>query len=96
MCRSIRSLRRSDGAATTGEAEAAALQYVRKISGYRAPSARNDEAFHQAVHEVADATQRLLEALGTPVENGPDPWVDPAYRRMVIAQRPPHRHARAG
>ena len=96
MCRSIRPLRRSEGAATTGEAEAAALQYVRKISGYRAPSARNDAAFHQAVHEVAEATQRLLEALGTPVEDGPDPWLDPAYRHMVIAQRPPHRHARAG
>ena len=45
MCRSIKTLRRADEAATTGELEAAARQYVRKISGYRTPSARNAEAF---------------------------------------------------
>ena len=55
MCRSIRQLRKGDeaGPATTGEAEAAALQYVRKISGFRAPSAKNAEAFEDAVHEIA-------------------------------------------
>ena len=77
MCRSIRNLRRPEGAATTGEAEAAALQYVRKISGYRAPAARNQAAFEAAVAEVAEATERLLQAIGTPVEDGPDPWADP-------------------
>ena len=47
MCRSIRQLRRADdaGPATTGEAQAAALQYVRKVSGYRTPAARNEAAF---------------------------------------------------
>lgn len=89
MCRSIRILRRPEGAATTGEAEAAALQYVRKVSGFRAPSARNQAAFDEAVHEITHATERLLEALGTAVEDGPDPWVDPAYRRAIIAARPP-------
>ena len=88
MCRSIRNLRRPEGAATTGEAEAAALQYVRKISGYRAPAARNQAAFDEAVADVAAATERLLQAIGTPVEEGPDPWADPAYRRMILASRP--------
>ncbi|HET7728131.1 MAG TPA: DUF2277 family protein [Candidatus Limnocylindrales bacterium] len=89
MCRSIRPLRRHEGAATTGEAEAAALQYVRKISGYRAPSARNQAAFDAAVADIRDATRRLLEALGTPVEDGPDPFADPASRRAILAARGP-------
>ena len=90
MCRSIRQLRRGDeaGAATTGEAQAAALQYVRKISGYRAPSARNEEAFRVAVDEVAAATERLLQAMGTPVADGPDPFADPVQRRAILAARP--------
>jgi hypothetical protein len=45
------------------DVRAAALQYVRKISGFRAPSARNREAFDRAVDAVADATQRLLDEL---------------------------------
>jgi hypothetical protein len=89
MCRSIRQLRRADdlGAATTGEAHAAALQYVRKISGYRAPSARNEAAFQAAVDEIAAVTQHLLEAIGTPVAEGPDPFADPATRRAILAAR---------
>ncbi len=89
MCRSIRQLRRGDEAesATTGEAEAAALQYVRKISGFRAPSAKNTEAFDDAVHEIAHATERLLQALGTSVADGPDPFADPVKRRAIIAAR---------
>ena len=90
MCRSIRQLRRADeaGPATTGEAEAAALQYVRKISGFRAPSTRHDAAFHAAVHEVAAATERLLAAMGTSVAEGPDPFADPVTRRAILAARP--------
>jgi hypothetical protein len=93
MCRSIRQLRRADEAepATTGEAEAAALQYVRKVSGFRAPSARNSEAFEDAVHEIAHATERLLQALGTSVAEGPDPFADPVTRRAILAARPPRR-----
>ena len=89
MCRSIRQLRRldEDGAATTGEAEAAALQYVRKVSGFRTPSARNAHAFSDAVEEIAAATERLLAALGTAVAEGPDPWADPVQRRAIIAAR---------
>jgi hypothetical protein len=99
MCRSIRQLRRTDdaGAATTGEAEAAALQYVRKVSGFRAPSARNEAAFRAAVAEIAAVTERLLIEVGTPVAEGPDPFADPASRRAMLAARPEQqrREARA-
>lgn len=84
MCRSIRQLRRPDGGpATTGEARAAALQYVRKVSGFRSPSARRREAFDLAVDEIAAATVRLLAAVGTSIDDGPDPLADPATRRAL-------------
>ncbi|MEO8462513.1 MAG: DUF2277 domain-containing protein [Chloroflexota bacterium] len=75
MCRSIKTLRRSETATTTGEIEAAARQYVRKLSGYRVPSVRNEASFNAAIEEVAAASQRLLEALAVEVEVGPDRWV---------------------
>jgi hypothetical protein len=74
MCRSIKQLRRPDTPATTGEVEAAARQFVRKLSGYRTPSARNAEAFDAAIADVSAASARLLEALGVAVEEGPDRW----------------------
>jgi hypothetical protein len=90
MCRSIRQLRRPEdtGSATTGEARAAALQYVRKISGFREPSARNAEAFRAAVDEIAVVTERLLLAVGTAVADGPDPFADPVTRRAILDARP--------
>ena len=63
MCRSIKTLRRPEGPATEEEIAAAALQYVRKVSGYRAPSQRNAKAFDAAVKSVGRASQRLLEEL---------------------------------
>ena len=63
MCRSIKTLRRPDALATEEEIRAAALQFVRKVSGYRAPSRANEQAFHNAVDEVASASQRLLSSL---------------------------------
>ena len=63
MCRSIKTLRRDEEPATPDEIEAASLQYVRKISGYRAPSRANAEAFNAAVEEVAAASRRLLEQV---------------------------------
>ncbi len=89
MCRSIRQLRRAedDGPATTGEAYAAALQYVRKVSGCRTPSVRHREAFDAAVGEVAAATARLLTAMGTSVADGPDPFADPVTRRAMLDAR---------
>ena len=72
MCRSIRTLRHQHDPATTGEVEAAARQYVRKVSGFRQPSARNTEAFEAAIAEIAAASQRLILAMGGDVEPGPD------------------------
>lgn len=66
MCRSIKTLRGADPPPTGADVTAAALQYVRKLSGYRTPSRRNAEAFERAVAEVAAASERLLAALGTP------------------------------
>ena len=64
MCRSIKTLRPPYAEIVTDEdMRAAALQYVRKISGFRAPAAHNAAAFDQAVAEIADATARLLGAL---------------------------------
>lgn len=63
MCRSIKTLRSGAQLASDDEITAAALQYVRKVSGYRAPSRANQAAFEAAVAEVADASRRLLEAV---------------------------------
>ena len=75
MCRSIKTLRRPGEVATTGELEAAARQFVRKVSGYREPSARNQDAFEAAIRDVAAASRRLVEAIGVDVEDGPNHWV---------------------
>jgi len=64
MCRSIHTLYNVQPAASQEEASAAALQYVRKISGYRVPSKKNEDAFNAAVEEIAHASQHLLEAVG--------------------------------
>lgn len=63
MCRSIKTLRQTEGVAAMDEIEAAALQFVRKISGYRKPSRANAAAFDDAVREVAEASQRMLVRL---------------------------------
>jgi hypothetical protein len=67
VCRSIKTLRDADPAPTSADVSAAALQYVRKVSGFRAPSRRNAEAFDRAVAEIAEASAKLLDAMGTPV-----------------------------
>ena len=64
MCRSIKTLRPPYAELVTeDDIRAAALQYVRKISGFRAPAAKNAEAFNQAVEEIAASTARLLATL---------------------------------
>jgi hypothetical protein len=65
MCRNIRPLSNFEPPATDDEVTAAALQYVRKISGSTRPSQANAEAFDRAVAEVAEASARLLDALVT-------------------------------
>ena len=69
MCRSIKTLRGSTEPVTDDDVRAAALQYVRKLSGYRKPSKANEEIFEAAVDDIAVVTQRLLDGLvvrGTP------------------------------
>ncbi|WP_207455815.1 DUF2277 domain-containing protein [Herbiconiux sp. SYSU D00978] len=65
MCRNIHTLHNFEPAATSDEVHAAALQYVRKISGTTKPSKANQEAFDRAVAEIAHITQHLLEDLVT-------------------------------
>jgi hypothetical protein len=66
MCRSIKQLRNSEIPATEEEIRAAALQFVRKVSGYRKPSKVNQAAFDRAVEDVAQVTHALLDQLGAP------------------------------
>jgi len=65
MCRNVRTLHDFEPPATTEEVEAAALQYVRKVSGSTRPSQVNQAAFDRAVREVTEATRRLLGELTT-------------------------------
>jgi hypothetical protein len=63
MCRSIKTLRRAEAPATEEEIRAAALQFVRKVSGFRQPSKKNTDAFDAAVNDIADVSRRLLDSL---------------------------------
>ena len=71
MCRSIQTLRppMHEGWATDDEVRAAALQFVRKISGFRAPSKANDEAFWRAVDDITASSKRLLDELVLPASS---------------------------
>jgi hypothetical protein len=77
MCRSIQQLRGAQPPATDDEVREAALQYVRKASGYRQPSKANEAAFRDAVDAIADATRRLLDGL----------TVAPGSRPPTLVQR---------
>ncbi len=63
MCRSIKTLRQPGASAADEDVRAAALQYVRKISGYRKPSRANEQAFNRAVDDIAAASRMLLDSL---------------------------------
>lgn len=69
MCRSIKILRRPEQAATREEISAAALQFVRKVSGFRQPSRANQPAFDGAVIEIADSVERLLDEINSSKKN---------------------------
>lgn len=79
MCRSIQQLRGADPPATDDEVRAAALQYVRKISGYRTPSEANAEAFQAAVDRIAGETRALLDGLTVAPGSRP---ATPVQRRL--------------
>jgi hypothetical protein len=86
MCRNITTLRGLEPEATQEEIEAAARQYVRKVSGVARTSAANDVAFEQAVAAVAEATARLLERL--PARRQPPPTLPQLRRRAAAAAFP--------
>jgi hypothetical protein len=86
MCRNIRTLHNFQPPATQEEVQAAALQYVRKVSGSTKPSKANAEAFDRAVEEVAHATAHLLEDL-VAVSPPKDREVEAAKRKARAAQR---------
>ena len=65
MCRNIKTLFNFDPPATEEEIRAASLQFVRKLSGFNAPSKANEEAFDRAIEEVADVARRLIDSLTT-------------------------------
>lgn len=67
MCRSIKPLRNMDHPVTEQEIQEAALQYIRKVSGYRKPSKVNEEAFNKAIAEVAESTKKMLAMLNLKV-----------------------------
>jgi len=86
MCRNIRPLNNFAPPATTDEVRAAALQYVRKVSGTTKPSTANQEAFDRAVEEVAEVTARLLDSLVTTTAPK-DRDVEAAKARARAAER---------
>ncbi|MFF5917312.1 DUF2277 domain-containing protein [Streptomyces flavochromogenes] len=89
MCRSIKTLRPPalPEEATEDDIRAAALQYVRKVSGFRAPAAHNREVFERAVDEIADATARLLDGLEVRGAHHAHPG-QPAVRRQAREPQP--------
>jgi hypothetical protein len=86
MCRNIRTLHNFEPSATQDEVQAAALQYVRKISGSTKPSKANEEAFNRAVAEIAHVTGHLLEDLVTTAPPK-DRQVEAAKAKARSAQR---------
>jgi len=78
MCRNIRTLFNFEPPATDEEIRAASLQFVRKLSGFNAPSKANEAAFHQAIEEVAEVARRLVDSMVTSA---------PARDRAVEAAR---------
>ena len=91
MCRNIRQLHNFEPPATSDEVRAAALQYVRKVSGSAKPSQANQAAFDEAVEEVAQVTQRLLDQLVTSA-----PPKDREVEADKAKERARQRYERAG
>jgi hypothetical protein len=86
MCRNIRTLYNFEPPATHEEVKEAALQYVRKISGFTKPSAVNDAAFETAIAEISAASTRLLESLQTTVQPK-DREIEAAKRHAAAVAR---------
>ncbi len=88
MCRSIKVLRNSEPA-SPADIEAAALQFVRKISGMRRPSRRNEEPFAEALRDITTISQRMLEAMDLkPAPREPRPQIETVLIQPQRDQRP--------
>jgi hypothetical protein len=83
MCRSIKVLRTANPPATTNDVSAAALQFVRKVSGFRKPSRANEQVFNRAIVEISSSVERLLAELGSP----------PVAQHTEASQQSQHRAA---
>jgi hypothetical protein len=86
MCRNIRTLFNFEPPATDGEIRAASLQFVRKLSGFNAPSKANEAAFHRAVEDVSQVARRLVDCLVT-ASPPRDRAVEGAKARARVARR---------
>jgi hypothetical protein len=86
MCRNIKTLFNFEPPATDEEIRAASLQFVRKLSGFNAPSKANEAAFHQAIDEVAEVARRLVDSLTTTAP-ARDRAVEAARAKARAAQR---------
>jgi hypothetical protein len=86
MCRNIRTLYNFDPPTTEEEIQAAALQYVRKISGFTKPSRANEEAFERAIDQIAEVSAELLDGLSTKAP-AKDREVEAEKRRAKAAKR---------
>ena len=86
MCRNIKTLFNFEPPATDEEIRAASLQFVRKLSGFNAPSKANEAAFHRAIEEVADVARRLVDSLVT-TSPARDRAVEAARAKARAAQR---------
>jgi hypothetical protein len=94
MCRNIKTLFNFDPPATDEEIHAAALQFVRKLSGFNKPSAANEAAFNKAIEEVSDVARRLIDSLVTNADPR-DRAVEAARAKVRSAKRfgsPPSKH----
>jgi hypothetical protein len=85
MCRNIRTLFNFDPPARDDEIRAASLQFVRKLSGFTAPSKANEAAFHRAIDEVADVARRLVDSLTTSAPpRSREAWAQKARERALV------------
>ena len=91
MCKNIHTLHNYEPPATDDEVRAAAMQYVRKVSGSNKPSRANTEAFYRAVNDVAAATKRLLAGLSTGAPPKDRETRRPSVERGLLPDSPPDR-----
>lgn len=88
MCRSIKVLRSAETPATRDEISAAALQFVRKVSGFRKPSRANEPVFNRAIVEISTSVERLLDKLIVPAASERRQAADQSQERSGSQEQP--------